>query len=155
MWQVHHHFVWVRNAPMSICAITASFGQTPNHVSCKLNYCRVRIIHTKSTAPFNDTCALKGVWLRPTCVILEPTTIRPRLANKRGQTKHCAVADLRGARGMRAPSGSKFFQFHAVFGKIWQNLMLAPPPPGSWRPHLGEILDPPLLLNAALTLYIT
>ena len=30
--------------------------------------------------------------------------------------------------------GSKFFQFHAVFWKIWQNRMLAPPPrenPGS------------------------
>ena len=27
----------------------------------------------------------------------------------------------------RFPSGSKFFQFHAVFGKIYQNRMLAPP----------------------------
>ena len=27
----------------------------------------------------------------------------------------------------RPPWGSKFFQFHAVFGKIWQNRMLAPP----------------------------
>ena len=33
-----------------------------------------------------------------------------------------SVADLRGA-----ALGSKFFQFHAVFGKIWQNRMLAPP----------------------------
>ena len=33
--------------------------------------------------------------------------------------------------------GSKFFQFHAVFGKIWRPLE-------SWRPYLGEILDPPL-----------
>ena len=49
-----------------------------------------------------------------------------------------------GARGTRAPSwGPKFFQFHAVFGKIWQNRMLAPPL-GSWRPLLREILDPPL-----------
>ena len=31
-----------------------------------------------------------------------------------------------GARDV-SPLGSKFFQFHAVFGKIWQNLMLAPP----------------------------
>ena len=46
---------------------------------------------------------------------------------------------------MRAPRGSKFFQFHAVFGKIWQNRMLAPPLE-SWRPLLGEILDPPLLI---------
>ena len=27
----------------------------------------------------------------------------------------------------RAPSVSKFFQFHTVFGKIWQKCMLAPP----------------------------
>ena len=37
------------------------------------------------------------------------------------------MADLRGAQGTRAPRGPKFFQFHAVFGKIWQNRMLAPP----------------------------
>ena len=37
--------------------------------------------------------------------------------------------DLRGPQGMCAsPWGSKFLQFHAVFGKIWQNRMLAPPP---------------------------
>ena len=41
------------------------------------------------------------------------------------------------------PRGSKFFEIHAVFGKIWQNHMLAPLL-GSWRPLLGEILDPPL-----------
>ena len=40
------------------------------------------------------------------------------------------VADLRGARGTRPP-GSKFCQFHAVFGKIWQIRMLAPPPRGN------------------------
>ena len=33
------------------------------------------------------------------------------------------------------PPGPKFFQFHAVFGKIWQNRMLAPPP--------GELAPPP------------
>ena len=33
------------------------------------------------------------------------------------------------------PWGSKFFQFHAVFGEIWQNRMLAPPP--------GELAPPP------------
>ena len=39
------------------------------------------------------------------------------------------VADLR--RGVRdaPPQGSKLFQFHAVFVKIWQNRMLVP----SWR----------------------
>ena len=55
------------------------------------------------------------------------------------------LANLRGGVPLtRAPSGSKFFQFHAVFGKIWQNCMLAPPPPEGWRPHFGEILDQPL-----------
>ena len=52
------------------------------------------------------------------------------------------VADLGGTRGMRTPWGSKFFKFHAVFGKFWQNRMLAPP--GELAPLLGEILDPPL-----------
>ena len=52
-----------------------------------------------------------------------------------------SVADLRGHEG---PPGSKFFQFHAVFGKIWQNGMLVPLK--SWCPHLGEILDLPQVL---------
>ena len=50
----------------------------------------------------------------------------------------------------RPPPGSKFFQFHAVFGKIWQNRMLAPPPPESWHPLLREILDPPLSMSSGL-----
>ena len=41
---------------------------------------------------------------------------------------HKAVEDLR---------GPKFFQFHAVFGKIWQNRMLAPPP-GVSAPSSGK-----------------
>ena len=35
------------------------------------------------------------------------------------------------------PWGSKFFQFHAVFGKIWRNRMLVPPLEG-WRPTSGK-----------------
>ena len=61
-----------------------------------------------------------------------------------------------GSKGGRAPAwGPKFFQFHAVFGKIWQNHMLAPPP-RSWCPLLGEILDPPLLgvYPCALRLFV-
>ena len=47
------------------------------------------------------------------------------------------------SKSLDAPlSGSKFFQFHSVFGKIWQNRKLAPP--GGLAPHLWEILDPPL-----------
>ena len=33
-----------------------------------------------------------------------------------------------------APPGPKFFQFHEVLGKIWQNRMLEPP---------GELAPPP------------
>ena len=54
----------------------------------------------------------------------------------------------RGA-GDAHPPGSKFFQFHAVFGKFRQNHTLAPP--GSWRPLLGEILDPPLETTQKIT----
>ena len=56
------------------------------------------------------------------------------------------MADLRGV---------QILSIHAVFGKIWQNRMLAPPPTPplpplqDWRPHLGEILDPPLPFFAA------
>ena len=55
------------------------------------------------------------------------------------------MADL-GARdlGARPPYGPKFSQFHAVFHKIWQNHMLAPPLEG-WRPLLRGILDQPLI----------
>ena len=49
---------------------------------------------------------------------------------------------FRGGRKGRAPRAPKFFRFHAVFGKMWQNCMLAPPP-GELAPP-GEILDPPL-----------
>ena len=46
-----------------------------------------------------------------------------------------AVADLRGG-----PNSFNFMQFSRKYGKIvsWR------PPPGSWCPVLGEILDPPL-----------
>ena len=39
---------------------------------------------------------------------------------------HSKILDAR-----PAPWGSKFFQFHAVFGKFWRNRMLAPPPRGN------------------------
>ena len=43
-----------------------------------------------------------------------------------------------GGCGVWGERGSKFFQFHAFFGKIWQNRMLAP--------LLQGFLDPPLEL---------
>ena len=52
-----------------------------------------------------------------------------------------SLADPRGgARDARPPWGSKFFHFHAVFGKNVKNNSNF----GSWRPPLGKILDPPL-----------
>ena len=54
-----------------------------------------------------------------------------------------SLADPRGgARDARPPLGSKFFHFHAVFGKNVKNNSNF----GSWRPPLGKILDPPLIL---------
>ena len=44
----------------------------------------------------------------------------------------------RGARDAPFLSGSKFFQFHAVFGKIWQNHMLTPPPRRVGVPTSGK-----------------
>ena len=50
-----------------------------------------------------------------------------------------------GTRDAPNPLGSKFFQFDAVSGKKWRNnsfhIHLR-----SWRPNLGEILDPPLTI---------
>ena len=52
------------------------------------------------------------------------------------------LADLRGGRqGRVPPRGSKFFHFHAVFGKNLKNNSNF----GSWRTPLGKILDPPLI----------
>ena len=47
------------------------------------------------------------------------------------------------------PNSFNFMQFLRKFGKIvcWR-----PPLPGSWRPLLGEILDPPLLVLECTTL---
>ena len=47
-----------------------------------------------------------------------------------------AVADLLSKVLDASPPGSKLFQFHAVYEKIWQNCMLASPLEG-WRPHIG------------------
>ena len=58
--------------------------------------------------------------------------------------EHNAIANLQkvlisggfrgGAGGARPPPppAPKFFRFHAVFGKFWQNRMLAPPLGKSW-----------------------
>ena len=58
------------------------------------------------------------------------------------QRSPSSVVDLG---GRPPPYGPKFSQFHAVFRKIWQNYMLAPPE--GWRPLLQGILDPPLIIT--------
>ena len=51
------------------------------------------------------------------------------------QSRHNALADPRGgARDARPPWGSKFFHFHAVFGKKLKNNSTF----GSWRPPWGK-----------------
>ena len=66
--------------------------------------------------------------------------------NKGDDQYVCTVVDLHTKFLDTPPSpGSNFFQLYAVFGRFWQNRTLAPPPPEGWCPHLGEILDPPLV----------
>ena len=58
-----------------------------------------------------------------------------------------SLADLGGGvRDARPPWASKFFRFHAVFGKIWR----VHAPPGGFTPPLGKILDPPLYLASVV-----
>ena len=55
------------------------------------------------------------------------------------------IGGSRGGREGRTPPpwASKFFRFHAVFGKIWR----VHAPPGGFTPPLGKILDPPLVIH--------
>ena len=54
----------------------------------------------------------------------------------------CIGGSRGGVRDARPPPwASKFFRFHAVFGKIWR---VHAPPGGFTPPPLGKILDPPL-----------
>ena len=62
------------------------------------------------------------------------------------RSPRASLADLRGAPGTRqgrAPRGSKFFHFHAVFSKKFAKLSQFE----SWHTPLGKILDPPLDYN--------
>ena len=57
-----------------------------------------------------------------------------------------SVADLREARGTRAPLGAQILSISCSFWEILAKSYVGPPL-GSWRPLLREILDPPLHLN--------
>ena len=54
----------------------------------------------------------------------------------------------KGGRSRRAPPpySPNFSHFHAVFGKIWQNRMLAPPSPRVGAPSYGEYWIRPCFL---------
>ena len=59
-----------------------------------------------------------------------------------------AVADLRGTRGTRTPLGVQIVSIPCNFLENFAKLYVgATPTPEGWRPHLGEILDPPLVWN--------
>ena len=65
---------------------------------------------------------------------LDPKWYNTKLAKILSEPR--SVADLRGARGTRAPPGGpNSFDFMQFFGKIWQNRMLVPPS--------GELVPPP------------
>ena len=54
------------------------------------------------------------------------------------------VADLRGgARDARTPPGAQILSISCSFWGNMAKSYVGAPPPGSWRPLLGEILDPP------------
>ena len=55
---------------------------------------------------------------------------------------YIAVADLRGAQGT-PPPGVQILSISCGFWEILAKSYVGAPP-GSWRPLLGEILDPPL-----------
>ena len=64
------------------------------------------------------------------------------------------VADLRGARGRRAPLGVQILSISCSFWKILAKSYVGAPL-GSWCPLLGEILDPPLLPVMFIYLFLS
>ena len=53
-------------------------------------------------------------------------------------TEVCIAVGLGGARDAHPSWGSKFFQFHAVFGKIGKIVCWRPPPRGVGAPSSGK-----------------
>ena len=86
----------------------------------------------------SSKCCRKYLWFRfVTCSSFFDSLFRTQILPCVKKTKRChfnPVSD--GSKGgeRNAPPRSKFFQFHAVFGKFRQNRMLAPP---------GELAPPP------------
>ena len=62
------------------------------------------------------------------------------------QSHRKSVADLRGCEGCTPPWGPNSFNFMQFLGKYGKSYVGAPL--GSWRPVLGEILDPPLEIHS-------
>ena len=55
------------------------------------------------------------------------------------------MADLRGREG-RAPPKVQILSILCSFWEILVKSYVGAPPPGGWRPDVGEILDPPLIV---------
>ena len=64
---------------------------------------------------------------------MEPPASPPKL-----NTNKSSDGSKGGREGCRPPPVSKFFQFHAVFGRIRQNCVFRPPPLGGFTPPLGK-----------------
>ena len=79
------------------------------------------------------------------CLLVLKSTWRPSHLSVPAIKNKAISGGFRGGPGARRPYGPKFSQFHAVFCKIWQNCMLAPPLEG-WRPLIWGILDSPLAM---------
>ena len=62
----------------------------------------------------------------------------PKMVTRSVADLHSKILDARHLPG--GPNSFNFMQFWGKFGKI----VCWPLPSESWRPHLGEILDPPL-----------
>ena len=96
----------------------------------------------------NKMSSSKCYFLRKTTKLKFISRIDIFCSQQRRLQDSLPVADLgRHSTPPPPPRAPKFFQFHAVFGKILQNRMLAPPPPPPREvdaPPPGEILDPPL-----------
>ena len=101
--------------------------------------------HTKFETVYAENSISCNVCLK--LCIIENKNPAPCLPLKFGYGRHWRIYTVKFWTHAPPPlQPSKFFQFHAVFGRIWQNYVFTlPPPPHGSHPHLGEIMDPHLL----------
>ena len=68
------------------------------------------------------------------------------------ETKLSSGGSKGGAGDARPLLGVQILSISCTFWEILAKSYVGAPPPGSWRPLLGEILDPPLLSERILLL---